>query len=359
MSGFARVIHLSDFHFGRKLNQNGRAFHQEVFLFAKAKPHAYDKLTSLGRKVHEIQLQQGEFDVLLGTGDLSTDGSETALKLCLSFIQDRLVGDEMRSELRGLGVNAERRILVPGNHDRFDRAWIGFQKPGKAFETLLETRTPYPYVVGCRRSGTPNVPENPAVLFFVFDSTPSRHANLSPWNRIARGRLSDGDCESFVEKVQELTPSGIVAALDGSELNVNYANCVRIAVLHHHPLDDNSTTLMENSELFMKNCVKLGMHLVLFGHDHREFWHLREGFAQPTNDLGHHTLFFCCPSASEYSSKNGFYTFDLDTTGFLFDFYKWDERAKAFVVGGLNEENRFVRDELYRFPFSHPLRVMI
>ena len=146
-------------------------------------------------------------------------------------------------------------------------------------------------------------------------------------------------------------------ALDGTKLNVRYENCVRIAVLHHHPLDGSSTTLMENSEQFMKYCVELGMHLVLFGHDHQEFWQPRSDFARLTNHQDHQTLFFCCPSATEYDSENEFYTFELDTTGFLFNCYKWNSQAKAFVASGLNERGGFVRDGLlHRIPFSHPLR---
>jgi hypothetical protein len=354
---FAKVIQLSDFHFGQKLTQQGRAFYQEAFLFAKAKPHSYYKLQSLALKLHQIRTQKGDFDVALATGDLSTDGSETALRLCMSFVGPRWVEDEMRPETRGLALGTKQTILIPGNHDRFDRAWIGFQKATAAFEKILKTPTPYPYVVGYRRLGVPNVPDNPAILFFVFASTPSKYARMKPWHKIARGRLSDGDCGTFYEKAEKVQDTGRVAALHGAELNVRYENCVRVAVLHHHPFDNSRTTLMDGSEKFTLQCLNTGMHLVLFGHDHKEFWEKASGASMSMDDQNHVTLFLCCPSASECASKCGFYTFEFDTAGFVFDFYKFDDRTKAFAPASLDRE-LFARKgyEIPRVRFNSPLQ---
>jgi hypothetical protein len=135
----------------------------------------------------------------------------------------------------------------------------------------------------------------------------------------------------------------------GNQLVVNYSNCVRIALLHHHPFDRRSTTLMENNEAFVHYCVRAGMHLVLFGHDHKEFWVPRFGRCDLTGNANHQTLFFCCPSASEYRSEQGFYSFDLDRVGFNFTFYKW--RDRHFAAGGLDENNRFLPGGPQRFYF--------
>ncbi len=64
---------------------------------------------------------------------------------------------------------------------------------------------------------------------------------------------------------------------------------------------------------------------------------------------------FCCPSASECDSDNGFYTFDFGQTGFVFRFYKWDHGMEAFAVGRLHENNTFLRDRPAKILFSQPL----
>jgi 3',5'-cyclic AMP phosphodiesterase CpdA len=117
-------------------------------------------MVSLARKIREIERHQGKFDLLLATGDLVTDGSSEAFGWCLDYLQNDEVrgGDASRAATRGLGFDPDRRILLPGNHDRFNRAWLGFQQVNTAFERAMQTPTAYPYVVGYRRRQTPKCP---------------------------------------------------------------------------------------------------------------------------------------------------------------------------------------------------------
>ena len=103
---------------------------------------------------------------------------------------------------------------------------------------------------------------------------------------------------------------------------------------------------MENSSEFISYCLRAGIHLVLFGHDHHEFSHTCSVSAELTNGSNHKMTFFCCPSASEYASQYGFCTFKFDTHGYDFSFYKWNDRIKEFEAGGLDQDNRFVRNKL-------------
>lgn len=356
----ARILQISDLHFTSKLANKARAFYKRPFLFAKAKGHAFDRIVSLSRQVATLERQSGKFDLMLATGDLSTDGSSASLSNVLEYIQKEEVRDGgPRIATRGLNADANRRILLPGNHDRYTRAWIGFQEQGSVFETTLQTQDKYPYVAGYRRPGAPNDPDEPAVLFFIFDSTPSKFADIwQPWRRLARGRLEPGEVDTAVVQARRILNNRSVTALDGrSTLNVRYSNCVRVALLHHHPLDLHPNTLMENSDEFIDRCFQAGIHLVLFGHDHKEFWLTRYGTADlPTADPNHCVHFFCCPSASEYASENGFYIFEFDQDAIEFCFYKWDPTLRNFEAGGLDYFNRFRSGPPQRFDIGRRLQ---
>jgi len=349
MARIAKIIQVSDFHFVPQVAHAKRAFYQRGL---RAGCHSFSKLVGLAREIDALQFQDRKYDALLVTGDLSTDGSPESFSTGLSYIQSNVLAAGHPALPLTLGLNAtpDRRLLLPGNHDRWDRSWFGFQRQGAVFENALNLNLPhpnYPYVRGLRN--TANV-SDPAVLFFVFDSTPGVFARLWPWDRLARGRIDQGAmdyCYQLARDISQAGAGGVVTNLQGNPMTVRYSNCVRIALLHHHPFDCQSTTLMENNKEFVRFCVRAGMHLVLFGHDHKEFWVPQFGRCDLTGKDNHQTLFFCCPSASEYRSEQGFYSFDLDPPGFNFTFYKW--RGRQFVAGGLDENSRFLAGGPQRF----------
>jgi hypothetical protein len=354
----ARMLQLSDFHFCSKLTQEGRAFYKRPFLFAKAKRHSYVKLVALSREIERIKLEGRRIDVLLATGDLSTDGAPLSQSLCLEFIESDAIrrGPLNRPIVQGLGFDAKHRILLPGNHDRFNRSWVGFQMPGAAFEQRLKTPTTYPYAIGYRQPGALNHADQPALIVFVFDSTPGGFFRFTwPWHNIARGRVEHGEIDFLWRKSKDINDNGTVPAMDGTVLNVRYSNCVRVAVLHHHPKDDNPNTLMENSDDFIEYCFQAGIHLVLFGHGHREFCHTLYGNSRLTKTSPHKMTLFCCPSATEYSSVNGFFIFDFDITRIRYLLYKWSEIAKAFCFGRLDGRDRFKPGFMGEIQFGEPL----
>jgi 3',5'-cyclic AMP phosphodiesterase CpdA len=358
MERIAKLVQASDFHFVPRLTHEKRAFYERHL---RAGCHSFSKLVGLAREVDALQFQDGKYDALLMTGDLSTDGSPDSFTTGLSYIQGKVLaaGRPALALTLGLDATPNRRLLLPGNHDRWDRSWFGFQRQGAVFENVLKLDLPrpnYPYVKGLRSENLPNASEQPAVLFFVFDSTPGVLARFWPWDRLARGRIDEGARDHFFKIARDINQagsSGVVSDFLGNPLNVTYSNCVRIALLHHHPFDRRSTTLMENNEEFVDVCVRAGMHLVLFGHDHKEFWVPKHGRSVITGDNNHQTIFFCCPSASEYRSEQGFYSFDLDCGGFRFTFYKWKDRQ--FTAGGLDENSRFLPGGPQRFYFNRRL----
>src|SRR6185503_15173722 len=95
--------------------------------------------------------------------------------------------------------------------------------------------------------------------------------------------------ELAAEKIKN---EGFAPGSSGEHLRVDYNNCVKIAVLHHHPVDFlgegvlltdaeesarrlrleadavDEWTLLENRERFLKACYSAAINMVLFGHQH-------------------------------------------------------------------------------------------
>lgn len=326
MTRIARILHISDLHFVKELTQEGRAFSR-----LRAQSHSFYKIEHLAAHIREMENVQGPFDLVLATGDLSTNGLCGSLATVLEYLdKDTLYrGSPARLMTKGLRAGEGRRLLLPGNHDRFTRDWIPIQRQSDKFEKVLKTPNRYPYVVGFRPRGLADARNIPALLFFVFDSTPSVAARMWPAKRIARGRIENEECRWIVDTALALRENGRVESIDGTPIRIDFDNCVRIAVLHHHPFDEGFTSLMENNAKFVEYCFRGGIDVVLFGHDHKEFYKAR--FSDQPLDVPstgspiHWITFLCCPSASEYSSDNGFYTLDVSDTGYTFQLYKWQQ----------------------------------
>jgi predicted phosphodiesterase len=144
------------------------------------------------------------------------------------------------------------------------------------------------------------------------DGALKRLLQRSPYFGAARGNLTPAECQWLVDEAQRIRRNKVVVGLDGEKISVEYETAVRVAVLHHHPVNTtqgaqqlNPTTLMEQNELFVYKCLEAKIDVVLFGHEHKTF-----ACAMRKND--HCTRFFCCPSAAEYSAKDtGFYVFSF------------------------------------------------
>ncbi len=334
MPRYATLLQFSDLHVVRHLTIDPRGWSAQAIYALKAKPHSFPRLDAFSASVTTLKAAR-PIDVMVGTGDLTTSGDEPALDTVRRFIDDAKVyqGSAGRFAVDGLDRKGAGRLLLPGNHDRYNRSWLPGQTHSDRFERVLNTPKQYPYVVGF----SPQVPGGPTFLFFVFDSTPSMSVTYSllqpfmprrfkPWQITARGRIDDSECRELIRLSQDVSRSGTVTGLHGETLHVDFDRAVRVAVLHHHPFDDNPTTLMENSELFLDSCVEAGIDIVLFGHDHRAF------FRFITVPAGRMYL-FCCPSTTEYSAQNGFYVFDFyrdgGTVGFNFELHEWNGTAFA------------------------------
>jgi 3',5'-cyclic AMP phosphodiesterase CpdA len=341
MSQIGNLLHISDLHFIKDLTEKGRTLWPKKF---GLKSHSFGKIDAFSAKYQELNRAVG-IDAVIATGDISTDGSEDALKTALEFIEagDIYRGNPGRLVTTGLSAARDRRVVIPGNHDRYAGPWAIWQSASDRLETVFGTPTKYPYVVGYRRPAFREDVKVPALLFFVFDSTASELARASwqnPFYRIARGRVEDAECRWLVDQSNKIASSKEVMGMDGRELPVDYRATVRIALLHHHPVAvheegaSDELTIMDNRQQFIDACFQAGIDIVLFGHEHTEYRLISKPSTRPDwvpPAYAHDIHFFCCPSTSEYSASNtGFYLFRFRESQFVVDLYRW--KGKSFVL---------------------------
>jgi predicted phosphodiesterase len=349
MSHIATLLHISDLHLVQALTEEGRS------LWIKGpKTHAYAKIDAFSATIFEIEeINQKQIEAVVVTGDVTTDGSVESVKTALEFIEGKDIYrfTPRRRILRGLGAKAGRRIVIPGNHDRYGGQYrpIPQQVGNSVVEDIFGTQKEYPYVVGCRRDGNQLEPDSsasnvksPAVIFFVIDSTLVQPDRKDFYNKVARGRIELGECNRIRELAAMVRSTGEILDLDGKPILVDYDNSVRIAVLHHHPVLPGELneagvsrfaravrklkaglTLMENANALIDALFDAEIDLVLFGHQHHEY-EVVLARTNPRSRLPHSIRFFCCPSTSEYSEPdNGFNLIEVDTDTVRVEYYRW------------------------------------
>jgi hypothetical protein len=338
-----RIVHISDLHFVDDIGGSTPWYMLQA-------PHSEDKMRSLAMTLKRLE----QHHVLVATGDLSTNGTETSLRNAQAYFQRETIPTKsgIRAASFGLFNAGVHQILLPGNHDRFDEKLIATQNPDKNdnFERILlrneEIIYPYVDVFQMKSSITRNGnKEPPTLLFFVFDSNLKADTKSNPKDligAIARGEITKEDLESFQKQVKEAS-QGKVKDKDGKEYELDPSNTIRIALLHHHPIRiprkpssqktrivrwfkgifkeaEEWTTALNGSEDFLRTCYESGIQLVLFGHDHHqqyETWEPNdhrnpEASKNVFGEVNKSLHLFCCPSTLEIdATPNGFYTFDI------------------------------------------------
>src|SRR5215212_9675883 len=149
MTTIATLLHISDLHFTQNLTEKGR---QHWAKMCGVKSHAFGRVDALSKKIDELRSIGWGPDLILATGDVSTDGSEEALATALEFVESEKVyrGSPQRLVTKGLGATIKNRIIIPGNHDRYT-GWLPLQRATTRFEKAFSAPDKYPYVVAYRR----------------------------------------------------------------------------------------------------------------------------------------------------------------------------------------------------------------
>jgi len=237
MSNIATLLHISDLHFDDELTERGRR-HWKRNLGVKS--HSFGKVDALSAKLFALLGIGIVPNILLVTGDVTTDGSPGSLEVAREFLEESEIFRGNPGRLVTLGLNAKKRerIVVPGNHDRYVDSRLPYQSQNDGLEKVFAMPSRYPHVFCFRPPGRPSDATEPALLFFVFDSSAplSRTQDKAPWVRIARGRIEDAECRWLVAQASTIRDSGSAPDLTGEKVPVDYDNAIRIAVLHHHPI---------------------------------------------------------------------------------------------------------------------------
>ncbi len=303
-----RILHISDLHLVEDLQHPQRAGSPTL----GQKKHNEKVAEMLGRVT---SLLEPRFDLLVATGDLTTDGHSGSFETLLQFIQAGPMAGENKLRIANYGLNASRdnRILIPGNHDRFEGERVPSQRLNNRFEQMLGTPTTeqYPYLRAFR---PPNaVEETPTLLLFVFDSTLPEGADATSVEGIrdapAAGRIGGAEIDRMKELAREAAKNQIAVAVGGSDnsdsgkIKFDRHNTVRIALLHHHPVIsfeesewerkrprgfkklfhpieavkslyakiEHEGMALDGADEFLTGCFEAGIQLVLFGHKHKSY----------------------------------------------------------------------------------------
>lgn len=356
MADIASLLYVSDLHFFQQLSfKGGRNWALKNFA---VKSHSVAKARVFARKIYTHRVSAGNEDILIATGDISTDGTSRSLEIAREFIEKSSIYEHGRLVSGGLAAHRGQRIIVAGNHDRYGDWFLPYEsQTNRNLESVFHIRDQYPYVVGFRRPAQRADANLPTILFYVFDSTVTGDIarSLNPQKRIARGIVTYQDCEWLESMPDILRRAKSVPDLGGETLAIDYENTIRVALLHHHPVikqknsifqffNKSSWSIMENADRFVDTCFKAEVDLVLFGHEHENHNEPQQREIIETNGTRVHSIrFVCCPSTTEYSEKkNGYYTIDFNANEYHMTLNEWNGTA-------------FVKSRDYNQPYNRPL----
>lgn len=351
MHVIAKMLHISDLHFSENLTEEGRRIHKKV-ISPGLKTHEFRKIDNLSFNVSKFEAEGKGVDIFAVTGDVSTNGLLPALNTAREFIETSggiYKGTPRRLKTEGLGADPGKRLIVPGNHDRYNYngSFLPYQQPIDSLEKAFEIEQLYPYVIGYRQPDLREKAEQPALIFFVFDSTLTDLDGGFSIEKIARGHIEPAQCRWLKKESEKIAKYNKVPSLDGQLLKVNYNDSIRIVVLHHHPVKTGKTSfiskysMLKNNDIFIEACFDAGIDFILFGHQHFQYSDRipppkpRPGWNPPSN--AHDICCFCCPSTSEFKKKtkdkkkhNGFYFFTFKDQKFVVEAYTWNDKLKGF-----------------------------
>jgi 3',5'-cyclic AMP phosphodiesterase CpdA len=361
-----RLLHISDLHLVEDLTDPRRGGSPTLGV-AK---HNFETAKLLGRAIDSLRPR---FDLVVATGDLTTDGKRGSFDTVLQYIQSGPISGENKMRIAAFGLNAgkDRRLLIPGNHDRYEGRLVPGQRLSGLFEEVLGKHAEqYPYLVGFRPPGQPET--SLTLLLFGFDSNLPAGAKgvglEDVKNRLARGRINSEEVTRMVNLARAAAENNVVKDLNGRELKFDPKNTVRVALLHHHPVArweteetemrtseegamrwlthpiaslksamkavDEEGMSLEGANDFLSGCFLTGIQLILFGHRHYPF---RRAVVTAEKAVG--SIFgetdslraFCCPTTLQFSKfGNGFY---------LFDFLERDTVDIGFYVSRIGADN--------------------
>ena len=314
-----RIAHISDLHIsdlepGDKTNLEwlGQILAQVKFkVDVVAEKHNPDKLDALKDSFSELQP-----DLIVVTGDITNYGDRKSFQKAV----------EILTELKKI-AKAQRIICVPGNHDSLCERVAQLRSKSRsarfviwAFslfnqETALIRKTSFDQKVlevidkGDSLPLLKNYQElikkddygdvNPATPVYV----------PTPWGEIIFFLFNSTNDPGYMANEGRIGPfqyNALNSYLKNPEEKERFAQAVRIALLHHHPLNnpdinadavERGYNAMTDGSTLITYIGKRGFHLILHGHQHVPYmWEMKPGVipnisaagsAMAGNDLDH------------------------------------------------------------------------
>lgn len=241
--GVVRVLHLSDLHFSKR-----RAWDQDPVLAA------------LARDVERLRDDGLSPDLVAITGDVADRGAPDEYALAATFFRERL--------LPAAGVDANRLLLVPGNHD-VDRAAV--KRVAQAAQADLlraESQDAIAAIFADAAERAPLLRRHDAWIAFVR-GLGAAHAELPWWSqRLTIGALTvhvAGLCTSWASWCDEDKGRLLIGRVQLHEVLEGAERADLAIALMHHPWDYLADfDAAEAREALQRRC-----DVLLRGHLHR------------------------------------------------------------------------------------------
>jgi len=240
------IYHLSDLHLGTELIQtsksiiNGFSAHNER-IWVAIRDHI------LGR----IDNNKNEYIVVI-TGDLSQIGSIESFKLAQTLI---LKNDNSEiSKKYGLQLDEKKLLIVPGNHDSYDKSYF-FKNNLRTFNNIFfptsDSEDIYPILKKIQVDGS-------SYIFMGIDSTYKKSA-ASLRKKFGKGIVTNSQLDQLTGRLKEIG-------------NNNF----KIVCLHHCPIivdcKRDRSLMLEKSQSLLSWICKNEINVVLCGHLHDDFY---------------------------------------------------------------------------------------
>jgi 3',5'-cyclic AMP phosphodiesterase CpdA len=184
------LAHISDTHFGRKMNNNqrlsslpGKCYH-DVLLCS-----GFSNAIRIARGIAGLKDEDALHFV--HTGDLTNSGQENEFEVAHTFLRSRWCYQRNRTALVGIAGTPDRTASIPGNHDHMRGQWplVAAYNPeifGRDFRPTVWKKPPWRNSQGSFQ-----------VEVYGIDS----NSGLSGTNIRARGKIADGEFEELEKQL--------------------------------------------------------------------------------------------------------------------------------------------------------------
>jgi len=246
------IFHISDLHFAEEfvyLNENNSNTKKKHHLKGLQGHDSKIWLAFRNHLLKRIESCNNEYKICV-TGDISRFGNIKSFKLASELFFDESSSDI--SKKYGLRLKREKFIMVPGNHDSYDKSLVK-KNNLRTFNGIF-----HPYIKSYPIIHKETI-SNVDFTFINIDSTYKKNG-VSLAKKLGKGKVSRTQLDQ----------------IKGYFLNPNAKKSIKLLCMHHSPiiLDNRQsrTLMLEKSQELLTSVVKNNIDIVLCGHLHDDFY---------------------------------------------------------------------------------------